>query len=229
MLERLIDESHRFFTIYNAMFFGQAMAATFLLSAVGCIVGSAIGLGIAVLRRTHGITLLPLRFLLITFVEFFRRVPVLVILMLVFFAFNVFKIDIPLFIVAVIGMSVVATAFMAEIIRAGIDSIHHNQWDAAAAMNFGFWRTIIIVIMPQSWKVIVPPAFSFFLVFIKDTAFASQIGVLELTYAGRVFNQKGFSAMLVFGTVLILYFVVSYPLSHLGTWLEARLAVSRHH
>ena len=63
---------------------------------------------------------------------------------------------------------------------------------------------------------------------IKDTALASQIGVIELTYAGKVLNNKGFSAALVFGTLLVLYFVISYPLARIGARLEARLAYARH-
>jgi polar amino acid transport system permease protein len=106
--------------------------------------------------------------------------------------------------------------------------VHHNQWDAAAAMNFSLWQTLWHVVMRQAWKVVLPPAFSFFILFIKDTALASQIGVLELTYAAKVLNNKGFSAALVFGSVLVLYFALSYPLTRLGVWMEARLATRRH-
>ena len=75
---------------------------------------------------------------------------------------------------------------------------------------------------------ILPPAFSFFVLFIKDTALASQIGVIELTFAAKVLNNKGFSAALVFGTILVVYFAISYPLARVGAQLEARLAPSRH-
>jgi polar amino acid transport system permease protein len=64
--------------------------------------------------------------------------------------------------------------------------------------------------------------------FIKDTALASQAGVLELTQAGKILNTKGFSAFLVFGTVLVLYFAISYPLARLGGHMEARLGATRH-
>jgi polar amino acid transport system permease protein len=94
-------------------------------------------------------------------------------------------------------------------------------------MNFTMLQTVRYVILPQAWRVILPPAFGYFVLFIKDTALASQIGVLELTYAGKVLNNKGFSAALVFGTLLLLYFVISYPLTRLGGFLEARLAPSR--
>ena len=222
------EQLAQFFSYYNVLFLLEAMAATLALSVVGCVVGSLLGLPLAVIRRTRSWLLFPVRFVAIVTVEFFRRVPVLVILMLVFFFFNAFSLNIPVFIIALIAMSIIAGAFMAEIFRAGIESIHQNQWDAAATLNLGFLQTIRWVILPQAWRLMVPPAFGFFLVFIKDTAFASQIGVLELTFAGKALNQKAFSASLVFGTVLILYFALSYPLARLGTWMEGRLGVRRH-
>jgi polar amino acid transport system permease protein len=147
--------------------------------------------------------------------------------MLVFFAFQLSGADLPLFWVAAISVSLIGSAFLAEIIRAGLLSVHRNQWDAAAAMNFGLLDSIRYVVLPQAWRVILPPAFGYFVLFIKDTALASQIGVIELTYAAKVLNNKGFSAALVFGTVLMVYFAISYPLARLGATLEARLAPSR--
>jgi polar amino acid transport system permease protein len=73
----------------------------------------------------------------------------------------------------------------------------------------------------------VPPTFGFFVMFIKDTALASQIGVMELTSAGKVLSNKGFSATLVYGAILVLYFLMSYPLSRLGKRMEKKLAATR--
>ena len=84
------------------------------------------------------------------------------------------------------------------------------------------------IVLPQAWRVILPPAFAFFVLFIKDTALASQIGVIELTYAGKVLNNKGFSAALVFGTILVLYFLDLLSAGAAWSALEARLAPSRH-
>jgi polar amino acid transport system permease protein len=123
---------------------------------------------------------------------------------------------------------VIATAYLSEIVRAGLDSVHRNQWDGAAVANFSLWQTLRLVVIPQAWKLVLPPAFGFFLLFIKDSALASQIGLLELTYAGRALNNRGFSPLLVFGSILLLYFALSYPMTRLGRHLEARLARPRH-
>ena len=191
------------------------------------LTGTVVGFGAAVVRLTSAPVLAPLRWLTVILTEVFRRIPFLVTLMLVFFAFQLSGFDLPLFVVALVAVFLIATAYLAEIIRAGFESVHRNQWDAAAAMNFSLPATIRYVVLPQAWRVILPPAFGFFILFIKDTALASQIGVIELTYAGKVLNNKGFSAALVFGTLLVIYFLISYPLARLGARLEARLAAPR--
>ena len=229
MWQRVVEEAPQFFTYYNLIFLLKALLATFLLSAVGCLVGLLAGFFLAVSRRSSGIALWPLRALTLLFIEAFRRIPFLVTLMLVFFCFQLLNFDISVFSVALISVCLIATAFIAEIVRSGLESVHHNQWDAAATLNFSYLQTLRYVIMPQAWKVILPPVFSFFILFIKDTALASQIGVVELTYAGKVLNNKGFSAALVFGTILVLYFILSYPLARFGTWLENRLATAQRH
>lgn len=227
MFAQIAGEWPEFATYYNFLFLAQAAGTTLALSALGVILGSLFGLFFAVLRKTRGWALLPLRVVAIAFTELFRRVPFLVTLMLAFFAFQIFLGGIPLFAVAAVTTTLIASAFLAEIVRAGLDSVHRNQWEAAETMNFSLLQTIRHVILPQAWRVILPPAFGFFVLFIKDTALASQIGVVELTFAGKVLNNRGFSPALSFGVILIVYFAISYPLARFGAALEARLASSR--
>ena len=216
-----------FFSYYNDTFLLKALFTTFSLSLCGCLFGVIAGFVLAISRRSSSLVLLPIRIGAGLFVETFRRVPFLVTLMLIFFGFQLTKFEAPLFVVALASVCLIATAYITEIIRSGLASVHQNQWDAASTMNLSVMQTLAYVIVPQAWKVVLPPVFSFFILFIKDTALASQIGVVELTYAGKVLNDKGFPAFLVFGTVLVLYFILSYPLTRLGAFLEARLAPSR--
>ena len=83
------------------------------------------------------------------------------------------------------------------------------------------------IVLPQAWPVIIPPAIAFAVSFIKDTALVSQIGVFELTFRGKELNNQGFSGVLVFGTIALCYFLMSFPLSMLGQYLEKRLATPR--
>lgn len=211
----------RFFTYYNAIFLLQGMWRTFLLSAIGCSAGLIAGFVLAVLRDPA----MPgaIRVCAAAYVEIARRVPFLVTLFLVFYTAQLAGWDLSQLSVGIIAVSCIATAYLSEILRAGFESVHQNQRDSAAVANFGFLRTMILVLIPQSWRVALPPAFAFFLMFIKDSALASQIGVVELTYVGKTLNNRGFSPALSFGAILVLYFALSYPLARLGRKMEARL------
>jgi polar amino acid transport system permease protein len=227
MLDRLIDEAPRFFNYYNLIFLGQAMVATLVLTIVGCTVGFLGGALLAAIRQTRARPLLPLRLLAILYVEIFRRIPFLVILFVVLFLIQAFAPTASLFTIAMVSVCLISTAFLSEIVRAGFESVPRQQIEAAEALNFGFLRTLAYVILPQGWKVILPPAVAFMVMFIKDTSLASQMGVVELTFTGKMLINRGFSPVLGFGVVLVLYFVLSYPLSRLGAYLEKRLASPR--
>ena len=218
-----IRQLPRFLSWPNMIFLLQAAATTLTLTGLGCLVGLLLGGGIAVVRVTHGRALMPLRILAIIFTELFRRIPFLVTLLLVFYATQLAGLDVPLFLIAAASVCLIATAFIAEIIRAGLLSVHRNQWDSAAVANFSLWQTLRFVVVPQAWRVALPPAFAFFVLFVKDSALASQIGVVELTFAGKALENRGFSPVLAFGAILILYFALSLPLSRLGQVLEHRL------
>ena len=209
------------------VFLLQAMGTTLLMTLVGCGLGFVFGFLIVVLRQSSGIFWMPVRLVVIAYVEFFRRIPFLVILYLVLFFIQAISPDVSLFAIATVGICLLSIAYTSEIVRAGFESVPRQQVEAAVVLNFSRWRILRNVIIPQSWPVILPPAFAFMVGFIKDTALVSQIGVVELTFAGKVLNNRGYSAILVFGTILILYFILSYPLSRLGAWLEVRLTTTR--
>jgi len=227
MMSSILAEWPRFATWYNVLFLLKAAGVTLALSALGAVLGSVIGFGLALLRLTTARLLAPLRLLAAGFTQMFMRVPFLVTLFLMFFGFQILMADTPDFLVAASATTLIASAYLAEIIRGGLGSVHRNQWEAAQAMNYTLLQSIRHVVLPQAWRVILPPAFGFFVMFIKDTALASQIGVVELTYAGKILNNKGFSPELAFGSILVLYFLISYPLSRIGAQLEKRLAASR--
>lgn len=224
----LASQIPRFFTWYNLLFLLQAAGTTLALSAVGCATGIVLGSLVAILRRTRAPLLAPLRALCAAYVELFRRIPFLVTLLLVFYAGQLAGLEASLFATSAFAVSLIATAYLAEIVRAGLNSVHPNQWDSAAVTNLSLVQTLRLVVIPQAWPVILPPAIAFGILFLKDSALASQIGVLELTYAGKALNNRGFAPMLTFGAILLCYFALSYPLALLGQHLEARLARPRH-
>jgi polar amino acid transport system permease protein len=207
---------------------GKAIWMTLSLTFFGCLVGFLVAFIIVIARQSSGIVALPFRMAAIMFVEVFRRIPFLVIIYLVLFFLAAFVKGASLLVIALVAISIYASAYLSEIIRAGLESVPRQQIEAAQAMNFSRWRTLADVVIPQSWPVILPPAFAFMVAFVKDTSLVSQIGVFELAFRGRELVNQGMPGLFAFGMISIIYFLLSYPLTLVGRRLEKRFAAPRH-
>ncbi|MEM9047837.1 MAG: amino acid ABC transporter permease [Pseudomonadota bacterium] len=226
-MDRVIEQMPRFFASGNLNLLVEAAGLTLAMTFVGCLIGFFLAFLLVYLRQTPGRWAIPLRLVCIGYVEIFRRIPFLVVIYLVLFFIQTVTTDASLFTIAVVAICIYATAYTADIIRGGLESVPKTQIEAAQTMNLSRLRTTVTIVLPQAWPVIIPPAIAFAVSFIKDTALVSQIGVFELTFRGKELNNQGFSGILVFGTIAICYFLISFPLSMLGQYLEKRLATPR--
>ncbi len=226
-MDRLLEQMPEFFTAANVAMLAEAAYLTLAMTVVGCLIGFGLAFVLVYLRQTPGLWALPLRVVCITYVEFFRRIPFLVIVYLVLFFIQALTPSASLFTIAVIAICLYAVAYTADIIRGGLESVPQTQVEAARTMNMSRFQTTVTVVLPQAWPVIIPPAIAFAVSFIKDTALVSQIGVFELTFRGKELNNQGYSGVLVFGTIALCYFILSFPLTLLGQHLEKRLATPR--
>lgn len=225
-MDILAEQLPLFLNKHNLVFILQAMGRTLGMTLIGCSVGFAGGLLIALLRNSTYRPLLPVRWVAVAYVEVFRRIPFLVILFIVLFVIEPLLPGTSLFGIATVSVCLLSTAFLSEVIRAGIESVPATQIESARTLNFNWLQIQFSVVLPQSWKVMLPPTAAFVVMFIKDTSLASQLGVIELTFAGKMLVNRGFSPVLGFGAILICYFALSYPLSRLAARLEKRLANS---
>ncbi|WP_158292297.1 ABC transporter permease subunit [Paracraurococcus ruber] len=223
MLDIILAEAPRFFTWWNLLFLGQAMLNTLLASLLGCGLGYAAGFLLACLRLPPLGLPAPLRLPVILWVEGFRRIPFLVLLLLVFFLSQFARLEAPLWAVAVAAVALRMSALAAENVRAGLESVRPQQWEAALTMNLPPVTVLRRVVLPQAWRVILPPSIVHVLSMVKETSLVSQIGFIEITFAAKMLTQRGFSALLTYGTALVLYFCLSWALASLGRWAERRL------
>ncbi len=214
--EILAAEAPRFFTYWNMLFLGQAILNTLIASVLGCGLGYALGFILAVLRLPQVMPLSPMRAAAILWVEAFRRIPFLVLLLLVFFLTQALRLEAPLWAIAVAAVAVRMSALAAENIRAGLDSVRPQQWEAALTMNLAPLAALFRIVLPQSWRVILPPSIVHVLSMVKETSLVSQIGFIELTFAAKMLTQRGFSAILTYGTALVMYFLISWLLASLA-------------
>lgn len=222
-LEQLLEEAPRFFTYWNLIFLGEAALNTLMVSFFGCLIGYVVGFLIATFRVVRVNPTGLLRGLLVLYTEMIRRIPFLVMLLCVFFAFQLSGAESTLFVISTTAVALRMSALAAENVRAGYDSINVLQWDAAIAMNMTPLSTLVRVILPQAWRIILPPSTIHTVSMIKETSLISQIGFLELTFAARMLNQRGFSALICFGTVMVLYFVISWSFARVGRHAEKKL------
>ncbi len=226
-MDRILEQIPRFFSGPNLILLLESAALTLAMTLVGCLIGFGLAFVLVYLRQTPGLWAMPLRFACILYVEVFRRIPFIVVVYLVLFFIQTVTPNASLFTIAVIAICLYAVAYTADIIRGGLESVPLAQVEAAEAMNLSRLQTNLRIVLPQAWPVIVPPAIAFAVSFIKDTALVSQVGVFELTFRGKELNNQGYSGILVFGTIAFCYFLMSFPLSMLGQYLEKRLATPR--
>ncbi|MFW2543694.1 amino acid ABC transporter permease [Primorskyibacter sp. 2E107] len=226
-MDRILEQLPAFFAWKNIVLLAESTALTLSMTVLGCVIGFGLALVLVYLRTTPGRWAMPLRALCIAYVEVFRRIPFLVVIYLVLFFIQTVAQDVSLFTIAVISICIYAIAYTADIIRGGIESVPQTQIEAAQTMNLSRFQTMRLCVLPQALPVILPPAIAFAVSFIKDTALVSQIGVFELTFRGKELNNQGYSGVLVFGTIAFCYFLMSFPLSLFGQYLEKRLATPR--
>jgi polar amino acid transport system permease protein len=187
------------------------------------ITGLALGLALAVVRTWR---ILPLNALVVTFVDVFRALPPLVLVLLVFFGLPNIGINLPSFAVLWVVLSLVLAAFAEEIFWAGILSIPKGQWEAARSTGFGFLGTLVNIVLPQAIRLTVPPITNRTVAITKNTALGTVIGVPEiLSQATTAQSFSGSATPLMMGALA--YVALFIPVVALGRWVETRFAWRR--
>jgi len=195
---------------------------TMWLSAASSIMALFIGLITGLCRISKNLTL---RGLAVIYVEFIRGTPLLVqIFIAYFFIGTVFNLNRN---VAGVGaLAIFAGAYVAEIVRAGIQSIGRGQMEAARSLGMSVLQAMTHIILPQALKRILPPLAGQFISLIKDSSLVSVIAITDLTKSGREIITSTFATFEVWLTVAAMYLVVTSLLSQLVFYMERRLAVS---
>jgi polar amino acid transport system permease protein len=122
-----------------------------------------------------------------------------------------------------LAFTMYAAAFLGEIWRGAIQAIPRQQWEAAAALPLSPTAQLRYVILPQAFRIAIPPTVGFLVQLIKGTSIASIIGFVELTRAGQLMVNVTFQPMLVYPVVAVLYFGLCWPISLVALRLERRI------
>lgn len=187
-----------------------------LASLVAAIV---LGLGLALIR------LLGLRVvnaLIAGYVEVFRNTPVLAQLFIIYFSLPSFGVKIDPVPAAVIGLGLNGGALLSEVFRAGLNAIHHGQREAALAVGMTPWMGLRHIILPQTWRITLPPLGNYAIALLKDTAVVSAIAAPEIMFWARNLVTSTFETTFVYILAALLYFCLSFPLARLVDRFERR-------
>lgn len=199
--------------------FLAAAGRTLLISAWSIVGGTLLGVGVGLLR------VMPSRAgraFAGAYVEIMRNIPLMLILYLVYFGLGAFF-QVPPLWAGVISLSVFEAAYVGEILRGGVESIERGQSEAAFALGLNWQQTMRHVILPQTYRRILPPLTGQFVSLIKDSSLASLVSYQELMLAGRQVNSAIFRPFEVFLTIGLLYFILCFGLSRYSRHLEKRL------
>lgn len=183
-----------------------------------------LGLLVAVLRSLPGPVFFPIRALSTAYVDIFRALPgvlVIYILGLGIPGLGIAGIPVEPFYYAVVALTLIYSAYVSEVYRAGIESVHPSQEAAARSLGLSQWQALRWVILPQAIRRVVPPLLNDFIGLQKDTVLVSYIGVIEIFRQSYIKQAASFNFTPYMGTALV-FIVVTIPLARLTDWLIAR-------
>lgn len=196
------------FSSANVMFMLGGFVKTLEISALSIFFSLILG---TVLALVKAYAAKPFSLLVSAYIELFRCTPNL--LWILFIYFTVKGNDV---FISTLAFTVFTSAVMAEIVRGGLNSIPQSQFEAAQSQGFGFFATMRLIILPQTFKAIIPALFSQCTTVIKDSSYLAGINVAEFMYTSKVVMAKTQSlneVLLVYGFVFLLYFALNFGIS----------------
>lgn len=194
---------------------------TIVLSLIAFVGGSIGGLILAIVRTSR---YAALRALAAAYIGLFQGTPVLMQLFIAFYGLAVLTgVRIDPWPAVTLAFTLYAAAFLGEIWRGAIQAIPKQQWEAAAALPLSPTAQLRHVILPQAFRIAIPPTVGFLVQLIKGTSIASIIGFVELTRAGQLIVNVTFQPMIVYPVIAVLYFALCWPLSLAALRLEGRM------
>lgn len=196
---------------------GVTIEITSLSVAIGVVIG--LFLGIARISKYRIIS-----FAATCYVDFFRGTPLLVQIFMAYFALPVItgqRVDPYVAAIGACGLN--SGAYIAEIFRAGIQSVDAGQMEAGRSLGMTWFQTMRYIIVPQAFRNVIPPLGNEFIALLKDSSLVSVIGFEELTRRGQLIIAKTYGSLEIWLSVAIIYLVMTLSISRLVSYMEKRL------
>jgi His/Glu/Gln/Arg/opine family amino acid ABC transporter permease subunit len=193
-------------------------AGTTLKVMIGAlVVALSLGLAVALLKLAR---FAALRAIASVYIEIMRGTPALTQLFIIYFGLSDLGIDIPPIPAAIIGLGMNGAAYVAEIYRAGILAIHEGQFEASRSLGMRPADTMRFIILPQAFRIMMPPLCNYAVSLLKDTSLASVVAAPEIIFFARQLVTETLLSLDIYLIVAAIYLAMSIPMSRLVAYLE---------
>ncbi len=199
----------------------QGFGQTLLCSIIALVFSLIIGSMFAIFETT------PIKFLRVIariYIEVFRNIPLLVITMFFFVVIPMFVAKINGFTAGTIGLTIYTSAFIAETVRSGINSVDPGQMEGARANGLSWWQSMRYIVLPQAFRYVIPPLGNQFINLVKNSSVLAFVAGFDLMYQGNVIASDSLNTMSTYICIGILYLIITLPLSYWMRYLEKKLA-----
>lgn len=205
--------------------FFQGVGTTVELALYTAIFGTLLGIVVALLRMSR---VKVLKVLAGAYIEFLRGTPLLVQVLIVFYGLPQLGVKLPRMTAGTVALVINSAAYMAEIVRSGIQAIDGGQTEASRSLGMNGVQTMVYVILPQAIKNILPAIGNEFVSIIKESSILYTIGIYELTYQANKLASTNFRYLETLTISALIYFVLTFTASRLLGLLERRLRHGDH-
>lgn len=159
------------------------------------------------------------------YVEFFRNIPLLIIVMFFYVVVPMYWLQLNGFQAGTIGLTIYTSAFIAETVRSGIQTVPSGQMEAGLSSGFTYSETMRYIVLPQAFKIVIPPLGNQFINLVKNSSILAMVAGLDLMYQGDLIASETFNTFDTYIIVGLFYLIITLPLSYLMVHLERKWAV----
>jgi His/Glu/Gln/Arg/opine family amino acid ABC transporter permease subunit len=196
---------------------------TILLTVLTMLIAIPAGIVLALMRLSNSRILSTVA---LWFVEFFRNLPLILVVYWAFYVMPVFlHIEFSAFTTGLVALCLNVSAYNAETFRAGINSIRKGQMEAAVAVGMSRWQAMRKIIIPQAWRRVLPVLASTWVSLFKDTSLVSVIAVGELAHVALQIRSQSFRVLEMLTAMAVIYWLMGYPQAKLVDWVHRKFEV----
>lgn len=192
------------------------------ISLLSFLTGLVFGLLLALLGRLHQPLL---HYLVRAYISIMRGVPMIVVLFVLYFGLPYYGLELPALLCAYLGFSMVSAAYISEVFRSSIEAIDKGQWEAAKALGLPYALMVRKIILPQAFRIAVPPLGNVIIDMVKSSSLAAMITVPDIFQNAKIIGGREWDYMSMYILVAFIYWLIAFLLERYQEFLENKLAL----